>query len=218
MKKLVWIHSVLGSWALLGFTPTLATNISWNLAPSSPIVVSGQSVNVDVLLSGKPLGRAPSIGSFQFDVTFDAAVLSPTKVTFGPFLGDPGKLEALTDVQLFPGVVDFAEVSLLSPAQLDAVQPTNFSLATLSFTALTSGNTSLAFSQDIVDDAFGNKIPEPGTLALLALGTLGLLARTSLRVERRGSASADGAQLHNLYGRYRSFWSVACAVIFPQSR
>src|SRR5690349_9097493 len=113
--------------------PVWAASISWDLVPSAVTVFQGQSVTADVVISGKAVGSAPSIGAIDFDVTFDPTILSPTNVTFGPFLGNPGLFEALTDFKFLPGVVDFAEASLLSPAQLDTVQPASFSIATLSF-------------------------------------------------------------------------------------
>jgi hypothetical protein len=84
-----------------------------------------------------------------------------------------------------PGRVEFAEVSLLSPSELDALQPSSFLLANLSFIAISNG-TSLFFFADnqIVDDAFGNKllIPEPATALLLGLGLIALrIIRRPLR-------------------------------------
>ena len=57
-----------------------------------------------------------------------------------------------------PGMVEFAEISLLSPTELDALQTSAFSLGTLSFTALGSGTASFSFSAGVVDDGFGKKL------------------------------------------------------------
>lgn len=176
MKKIVWLSILVGFVALLRATPTLA--ISLDLVPNSPTVMAGDLLDVDVVISGLVAGGSPSVGAFDLDVSFDPAILSPTDVTFGPFLGDPNLFEALTDFTFLPGIVDLAEVSLLSSAELDALQPDPFTLATLSFSAFASGTTTLTFSQIIIDDAFGNKIPipEPSTLPLLGAGLAGLLA------------------------------------------
>ena len=181
MKKLIWLGVVVGVSGLLGASPALA--ISLDLVPSSPTVFQGHSVDVAVVISGLVAGGPPSVGAFDLTVSFDPAILSPTSVTFGRFLGNPDLLEALAGFNFLAGFVEFAEVSLLSSAELDTLQPASFTLATLSFTALESATTTLAFSQITVDDAFGNlllgtKVSEPTSLLLIASGLvcLGLMA------------------------------------------
>jgi PEP-CTERM motif len=183
MKKTIWLSLLVGFWVFL--RPIAAFAVFLDLVPSSPTVVAGQSLNVNIIISDLFAGGPPSVGAFDLDVSFDTASLSPTGVTFGLFLGVPG-LETLTDFNFFPGVVDLAEVSLLSSAELDALQPSNFSLATLSFNALASGTTTLEFSEIIVDDAFGNlllgkKIPEPSSLWLMMSALVGVPASAWLR-------------------------------------
>lgn len=170
MKKLILASLFFGFYGFLATPSALAVSLSFVPEPSIPEVLA-----VDIVISGLKAGGPPSLGAFDLDVSFDPAVLSPTDVTFGPFLGDPGLFEALTDFNFFPGVVDLAEVSLLSPADLDALQPASFSLAALTFDRIGVGDDRLAFSQVTLDDAFGNKIPEPSSLALFSIGAIGLL-------------------------------------------
>jgi hypothetical protein len=144
--------------------------------PYSQPVITGQQVNVDVVISGLGNFMPPSAGSFDLTAAFDPTLLLPTTVTFGPFLGDPNLGQALTGYQFSASEVEFAEVSLLTPEQLDALQPGMFTLATLSFTALRDGTASFSLVDGVVDDPFGHKlfiVPEPGTVALLASGLLG---------------------------------------------
>ena len=186
MKKLIWLSVVVGFSGLLRASPAPA--ISLDLVPSSVTVVAGYSLSVAVVISGLVAGGPPSVGAFDLTVSFNPAILSPTGVTFGLFLGNPGLLEALTGFNFLAGLVEFAEVSLLSPSDLDALQPASFTLATLSFTALASGTTILSFSEIIVDDAFGNKllpVPEPGSLVLMGASLVWLGARAWRQSRRK---------------------------------
>jgi hypothetical protein len=183
MRKPFGQFIAIGIVALLNIQPVHAILLS--LVPSSATVTTGNTVDVDVIISG--LGNPPSVGTFDLDIGFNTAILAPTAVTFGAFLGDPALFEALTAFDFgTPGRVEFAEVSLLSPSELDALQQSSFSLATLSFSAIANGTSPFFFAgNQIVDDAFGNKlpIPEPATVLLLAAGLIAL--RTIRRPLRR---------------------------------
>jgi hypothetical protein len=189
MKSPRRIVTVAIACVLAGSVPAGATSVG--LSPSLPSFVTGDIVNVAAVISGLPTGSPPSVGAFDLSVAFDPAALFPLDVTFGPYLGDPLLFEALTDVDLSsPGIVNFAEVSLLSPAELDALQPGDFTLATLSFRALRTGRTSLSYLAIRVDDAFGDKIlvtavPEPATLGLVLLGLSAAGTRLRRRVRHR---------------------------------
>jgi hypothetical protein len=167
------------------------------LTPASTPTMPGSSVLVDVSVSD--LGGAV-VGGFDLDVGFDPARLSLAGVSFGPALGNPASFEALTNVSLSPGIVDFSEVSLLGAAQLDALQPASFSLATLSFNAINPGTVAFTLlGTSLLSDAAGRAIPitqaavipEPETVFLLGLG-LGALA---WRRARRDAVAASGARV-----------------------
>jgi hypothetical protein len=151
-----------------------ASPITLTLLPSSLSVTSGQTVSIDVLIGN--LDGTASVGSFDLTVSYDAGLVTPVDVIFGMSLGDSGLFEALTDVRFAPGSIELAEVSLLSDAELRALQSSMFSLASISFTATNSGTANFAFTAGIVDDAFGNKliaVPEPSLIVLFAIGLLG---------------------------------------------
>jgi len=161
--------------------------ISIALLPASADVAVGGGVDVDVVVSGLGAGVPPSLGSYDLDVTFDASRLTLDSLSFGALLGD-----SLQSAVLGAGLVDFAELSLLLPAELDALQPASFSIATLHFTVSAAGASTVAVSQALAGDGFGRPlaidalgsatvtgsvVPEPGAAALFALGTLLVLKR-----------------------------------------
>lgn len=162
--------------------------LSLVLTTATPDVLPGASVEVDVVVSGLIAGRAPSLGSFDLDVDFDAAVLGFQEATFSLLLGDPALGEAIASSGVAAGVVDLFELSLLSPAELDGLQPTVFTIATITFSAAAAGTSTLEFTQDSLGNAFGQglpvdeigsltiRVPEPRSLALFLLGIPSLAA------------------------------------------
>jgi hypothetical protein len=178
----------IGLGLLLALAPAAAGALSIGFAPVAVTGAVGSSLALDVVVSGLGDGTAPSLGSFDLDVSFDPSLLSFDSLGFGALLGGPA--DSLRDSdEPAAGVVDLAEVSLLSPPELDALQPDSFVLATLSFTALGAGTSTVSFSQALLGDAFGQRfgevslgaarvtasgavIPEPRAFALFALGAL----------------------------------------------
>jgi hypothetical protein len=163
--------------------PASAGTIS--LTPVSQIT-NGSPVSVDVLVSGLDVATTV-IGSFGATVQFDPALLAPAAVDFGPGLGDPDLLEALTDFSFLEGAIEFAQVSLLSESSLFLLQSSEFRLATLTFQPIGLGTTPLRFSNVLIDDSDGIKlpfteeggsitiVPEPGTVLVIGLLLLVLL-------------------------------------------
>jgi hypothetical protein len=149
----------------------------------------GDTFSVNVVVSGLiPQGTARSeVGAFDLDLTFNPAAVSLANVAFGTLLGDPTS-EALTDVKPGAGIVNFAEVSLLPTATLDALQPDTFTLASLSFRATAPGTSTLTLSRAVVASGSGAAlgvvslgatqvkaggapaIPEPNGFLLFAIG------------------------------------------------
>lgn len=173
---------------LLALAPAGAGAVSIDLAPGVVAATVGASFDLELVVSGLGDGAAPSLGAYDFDLEFDASLLAFESVAFGTQLG-AGSLQASG---VAGGVVDLAEVSLLSPAALDALQPGSFVIATLRFTPLAPGTSSVGFGQAIVGDGFGaplqvslggarvvaeRAIPEPGAVALFGLGALVLARR-----------------------------------------
>jgi hypothetical protein len=182
MRKL--FACLVALWIAVVPSSASADPITLSAVPSSMSVTTGGMVTVSVLISG--LGRPPAVGAFDLTLAFNSLLLAPTMVVFGPFLGDPSVFEALTAFDFStPGAAEFAEVSLLTPDELNALQPATFLLATLSFVGLGNGPIGFSFASVRVDDAFGNKldisVPEPATILLMGLGFLAMLILAARR-------------------------------------
>ena len=195
MKKLIVFNILVGIFCFMWTTPALA--ISIGIDPGSQTVSVGNSLSVDVVISGLEAGGLDEIVSaFDLDVTYDSTILFASGVTFGAYLGDPSLFEALTDFDLSTaGVIDLAELSLLDDATLAALQPDTFTLVTLYFDAIGYGTSPLGFVFDDFNDVKGLNaqvlsldinsgrvdvagvaVPEPGTILLLSAGIGGLVA------------------------------------------
>jgi len=167
--------------------PTSAVAIVIGFEPASLTPVLGESIDVDVVISGlESESPAEIVSAFDLEVQFNPSVLSPNSVSFGSFLGGLALFQSI-DLST-SGVVDFAEVSLLDDATLSALQPDTFTLATLSFDTLAAQISPLTLvinppTNDIKGlnarvlplDVRGGSvtvslIPEPGMLMLVAGG------------------------------------------------
>jgi hypothetical protein len=180
-------------WAGWLSLPLAAGPVQLRLGQSVDQVLAGDQLAVEVIVGGLGAGSAPSVGAFDLNLAYNQLTLSATNVVFGTGLGEPG-LDALTGFDLgLPGWVNFASTSLLGSADLDALQPDPFVLATLHFEAIFSGAAGLGFVSDLrIDDAQGLKlpvdVPEPASLLLwgVAIAALGLSRRrlAALRQQR----------------------------------
>jgi hypothetical protein len=190
-KRIGWL--AMGLLALLGTDPARAVGISLVL-PGGTEVTVGEQVSIEVVVSELGDGVAPTLGSFDGDVTFDPGLLTYDDVAFGLELGEP-VTEALVSVDVVGGVLTGTAVSLLSPAELDALQGSSVTLGTIFFTASGLGSGQIEVTRAQLSDAFGaplaidwlgsspiTVIPEPTTALLVACGLVGMAIR-----RRRGA-------------------------------
>ena len=122
-----------------------ASAISLNFVPSNQTVNLNQSFGVDVVVAN--LGNE-IVSAFDLDVVYDPLVLSATDFQFTTNLGslDPFDFEIFfADSFITPGRIDFAELSLLSDAELDSRQGDSVVLGTMTFEAIAVGVSSLIF-------------------------------------------------------------------------
>lgn len=178
--------------ALLAKAP-IAHSALIDFQPQSSLAGTGDSVSLDLLVSDLGDFGPDSLGAFDVFVGFDSSVLSFTGYSLGGFLGDIDLAEAIdASTGAVGGAVNVAEVSLLSVADLNALQPGQFGLATLNFDVIdlaVGAVTELSIlSGSTLADAFGKEIdsielgsariqsvPVPGTLLLLFASLFGWL-------------------------------------------
>lgn len=179
------IQTIAAGVLLLGTQAAMAVAISVNVVPpAGPTVNLNDSFDVQILIDD-----VAGLTGFQFDLGFDASLLSATGVTsggiFDPFTAPP--LPVIT-----AGNVAYGEASLdlFGPGFATAV-PTV--IATISFTAIGVGTSGLDLSSILLSDtafpipgsipvdntANGSievvgTVPLPGTLVLCMIGLLGL--------------------------------------------
>ncbi len=193
MKKLVFANIIIGLALLL--MPAAAGAVSIGFSPSAQAVDVGDPVFVDVVISDL---NGEIVSAYDLDITYDASILTATDVTFGSFLGDEFFFEVFNDFDLSgSGVVDMAQLSLLSDADLAAMQPASFVLATIEFQAIADGTSALDFVAPLdikglqasiidVDPASGSvtvgaPIPEPSAALIFGLGAFIVGAATRVR-------------------------------------
>jgi hypothetical protein len=197
MKKVLLVNVI--GFALL-LMPAVAVAATISFSPSSQTVGLADSVFVDVSISGLAGGI---VSAYDLDVTYDAAVLVASDVVFGSFLGDESFFEVFNGFDLsVAGVVDFAQLSLLSDPDLSLMQPDSFVLATIEFTAIGAGTSSLDYVTPLDITGFvggplhvypqsgsvrvSNPIPEPSAALVFGVGTfiVGAATRSNKRAAR----------------------------------
>lgn len=157
----------------------------------------------DVAVVADGLGPPPdglALGSFDFDLVFDPALVSFVSLSFGSGLDFGGG--SFTSFTPSGGRISISGISFESAAALVAAQPATFGLVTVSFTGNAEGSWTPSFEFVTVTDQDGNSlvpglpvapisivaVPEPAAGWLFAAGLAGLLAY--IGTARRGPSAA----------------------------
>lgn len=166
------------------FSLSASADAVLTVVPSSSTVNAGSNLAVDVNISG-----VTDLYDFQFDLTFNPAVLQATNISEGTFLSSGGSTIFL------PGTIDNTAGSITFNAitlsgAISGVSGSG-TLMEFDFTAFAAGSSSLDLSNIILQDSTGailnssstgssvnvlgtTKVPEPSDLIMLTLGLLGL--------------------------------------------
>jgi hypothetical protein len=125
-------------------TASQAHAISLTFQPLNSTVTNGDTIDVDVIVSGL-IAADEIVSTYDLFVAYDASILNASSVSFGPYLDDflfPSiQFQDASD----PGLINFGEISFLFDDELAAIQPDSFTLATLTFDTLSVGASDLAF-------------------------------------------------------------------------
>src|ERR1051325_4228483 len=113
---------------LASASSTLAGTVTF--APLNQNVLPGNPVTVSIMATNLGSSR---IGDYDLTINFAASLLSAPIISIGTLLGGP--LNAIQSTAVGSGLVEIAEVSLLNPAALTALQPATFTLATITFSS-----------------------------------------------------------------------------------
>jgi hypothetical protein len=136
--------------------------IALQIVPLSQQARVGTPVTVAIMISGLGDFTAPSLGTFDLNINFDPAILAVSSVNFGdPILKDQLNVlgvGSITSTKLGTGFVNLFELSLDTPADLNALQHGAFSVAIVTFTPLAAGISPVSFAVNTLGDASGEPL------------------------------------------------------------
>ena len=156
-------------------SPLAVGGVILGLSPSSQNALPGDTISLNLVVSGLNSGGVSSLGDFDLNVAFDTSKLSFTSYSLGSFLGDISLSEAGNfSLGATGGSINLSEVSyILDPTALAALQGNSFTLATLFFNVgslLNGQSTNVSFT-DIY--ALGDSLGNPLTLDAANGATIG---------------------------------------------
>ena len=196
MKKL---FNFIASLAVLFSCDTFAINI--NLVADKSNLNVGDTLELQVRVTGLDDHTAPSLGVYDVNLGFDTALFSLDTVHWGdPVLGnqlDLAGFGSLQDSSLNASWLNLFELSFDSIADLDLLQAGDFTLFSVLLTAQAIGEGNFSLWINALGDASGNvlaaiepneiavnvggvEVPEPSSFLLL----LGALAIFALRIRK----------------------------------
>ncbi len=164
--------------ALGGALGSIGAYAEPTLSVGSATIGTGGAATVDLNISGLNPGQA--LGAFDVTVSFNPSLLGLASETFGdPVLGgdqlDPEGLGVFSNVNTGSGSVEFQDLSLDDASALTALQPSSFTLATVTFSGVSAGTSALTVSDFTLSDALGNAIDaitQAGSVEVMGSGNI----------------------------------------------
>lgn len=143
------------------------------LDPVTQNIGIGDTALVNLNISGLGLGAVPpKLGGWLAHITFNNAIVTigNADVTFGTNL-DLGVFGTIQGVDTgTPGMLKLDQVSFEDSGSLIAQQPGAFSLATLKFTGVAPGTTTLTFARLELSDELGFPLSTTSSTASITVG------------------------------------------------
>lgn len=189
---------------LLLFGGNAAYAVSLNIVPATQNAGIGDMLEVGVEITGLGDFMPDSLGTYDFDVTFDTGVLEVVDVVFGdPVLGNQLDLFGFglnpAGFSVIGNTLNVFEVSLDFASDLNSLQAGSFQLATIVFNAKAAGTSPLDLSDILLGDAFAaplmataaggsaTVVPVPAALYLFGSGLLGLIGLARQKAARQNT-------------------------------
>lgn len=195
------MKTLFASLLALGLSLSLNANaISIDLIANQTAVNVGDSIEVQVRISGLSDASAPALGVYDVNFNYDASLFNFSSILWGDStLGNQLDLSgfgSLQDSNSGLGWLSALEISFDDAADLELLQTGEFTLFSVLLNAISIGSGNFSLTANSIGDAYGNdlsidtingttvnvgsvSVPEPSSLLLL----VGMLAIVVLRAK-----------------------------------
>lgn len=133
-----------------------ATAVTLGFSPSNKSTNLRTQVSVELVVSNLGDNASPSLGEFDLVLGFDSEIIAFDNVVFGDVLNPSISVFTFRGESFTPPAsLNLFEISGQTSRDLIALQPSNFTLATLTFDAVEVGTSDLILSEVILGNPAG---------------------------------------------------------------